>query len=117
MMSMPEWLKPSLLGAAAGATALAIAGFSWGGWMTQGSADQMASEMAQAEVVAALVPVCIQLSEMDPMAAQTFSKLKEASNYQRRGIVMEAGWATMPGTSEANRYVATACLEKLSAEF
>ncbi len=116
-MDMPEWLKPGLVGAAAGATALAIVGFSWGGWLTEGSANKMASDIAQAEVVTALVPVCVQLSKMDPLASQTFLKLKEASSYQRRGILMEAGWATMPGSSEANRYVATACLEKLSEEF
>jgi hypothetical protein len=30
-MQIPEWLKPGLYGAACGAVALAVIGFSWGG--------------------------------------------------------------------------------------
>ena len=33
-MQTPEWLKPGLYGAVCGAVAVAIAGFTWGGWVT-----------------------------------------------------------------------------------
>jgi alpha/beta superfamily hydrolase len=49
----PEWLKPALYGALACAAALAVAGFSWGGWVTDGKAEQIASDRARLEVVAA----------------------------------------------------------------
>lgn len=42
VVQTPDWLKPALYGALAGATALAIAGFSWGGWVTGGTAEQIA---------------------------------------------------------------------------
>ena len=43
-MKTPEWLKPGLYGAACGAAALAGIGFSWGGWVTGGTARTMAAD-------------------------------------------------------------------------
>jgi dienelactone hydrolase len=116
-MNVPEWLKPGLQGAAAGAVALAIVGFSWGGWVTGGTAKQMASDQARLEVVAALVPICIEQSKQDPQVLVTLTQLKDASSYKRSDMLMEAGWATMPGSSDPNRYVASACMDKLEAQF
>lgn len=116
-MNIPEWVKPALQGAAAGAIALAIVGFSWGGWVTGGTAQKMASDEARSEVVAALVPVCLQQSQLDPNVVETLAELKAASSYQRGSMLMEAGWATMPGSTEPNRGVANACAEKLEAQF
>lgn len=116
-MDTPEWLKPGLYGAAAGAVALAIVGFSWGGWVTGGTAKQMASDQARLEVVAALVPICVEQSKQDPQVAQTLAELKSAGSYQRSDMLMKAGWATMPGSSDPSRDVARACMEKLAAQF
>tara|TARA_R110000868_G_scaffold360750_1_gene622785 strand:- start:63 stop:413 length:351 start_codon:yes stop_codon:yes gene_type:complete len=116
-MNTPEWLKPALLGAVAGAAALAIGGFSWGGWVTDSKAEQMASAQARMEVVAALVPICIEQSTQDPQVVATLAQLKDASSYQRSDMVMKAGWATMPGSSDPNRNVASACMDKLAAQF
>jgi len=116
-MNTPEWLKPGLYGAAAGAVALAIVGFSWGGWVTGGTAEKMASEQARLEVVAALVPICVEQSSQDPQVVATLAQLKDASSYQRSDMLMKAGWATMPGSSDPNRQVASACMEKLAAQF
>jgi hypothetical protein len=116
-MNIPEWLKPGLYGAAIGAIALAIAGFGWGGWVTGGAANQMASKMARLEVVAALVPICLEQSKQDPQVIKTLTLLKDASSYQRSDMLMKAGWATMPGSSDPNRNVASACMDKLAAQF
>ncbi len=112
-MKTPEWLKPALYGAAAGAAVLAINGFSWGGWVTGSKAQEMAADAA----VAALVPICIEQSNRDPQLAKQIRRLKNAQSYMRRDMVMEVGWATMPGASEPNRQVATACVEKLATLF
>lgn len=116
-MKTPEWLQPGLYGAAAGAVALAIVGFSWGGWVTGGTAKEMASDQARLEVVAALVPVCMQQSSQDPQVVATLALLKDANSYQRSDMLMKAGWATMPGSDDPNRNVARACMEKLAAQF
>ncbi len=115
-MNIPKWLKPGLLGAVAGAVALAIVGFSWGGWVTGGTANQMASDKAKLEVVAALVPICIEQSKQDPQVAEKLTQLKAASTYRRSDMLMKVGWATMPGSSDPNRSVARACMEKLVAQ-
>ncbi len=116
-MNIPEWLKPALYGAAAGAVALAIVGFSWGGWVTGGTAKQMASDQARSEVVAALVPICMEQSSQDPQVVETLAQLRDTSSYQRSDMLMKAGWATMPGSSDPNRDVASACMEKLAVQF
>ena len=116
-MITSEWLKPRLYGAVVGAVALAIAGFTWGGWVTGGTAQQMATERAKLEVVAALVPICIEQSNKDPQVAETLAQLRDAGSYERSNMLMKAGWATMPGSSDPNRNVAKAFMEKLSEQF
>ncbi len=116
-MNIPEWLKPGLQGAAVGAVALAIVGFAWGGWVTTGTANKMASDQARLEVVAALVPICIEQSKNDPQVVETLTQLKDASSYKRSDMLMEAGWATMPGSTVPNRNVAGACMDMLEGQF
>ena len=41
-----EKIKPVLWGAVGGAIVLAIVGFNWGGWVTNGTAEAMAKESA-----------------------------------------------------------------------
>jgi hypothetical protein len=116
-MNTPEWLNPALCGAAAGAAALAIVGFSWGGWMSGSAAEKMAADQSKLAVVAALVPICVEQSNRDPQVSERLAQLKDAGVYQRSDMLMEAGWATMPGSSDANRDVARACMDKLAAQF
>lgn len=116
-MNIPEGLKPGLYGAAIGAVAIAIVGFSWGGWVTGGTAKDMALDQARLDVVSALVPICIEQSNRDPQAVETLAELKNASTYQRSDMLMKTGWATMPGYNDPNRDVARACMEKLSSQF
>ena len=116
-MKTPEWLKPALYGAVAGAAVLAVAGFSWGGWVTGATAAKLASNQARLEVVAALVPICVEQSRQDPRLTATLADLQAATSYKRRDMLMEAGWATMPGSSEPNRNVASACMDELAAQF
>ena len=116
-MKFPEWLKPALYGAVAGAVAISIAGFSWGGWVTGSSAREMAADQAKLEVVAALVPVCVEQSRVDPNVIATLASLKGETNYKRGDMLMKAGWATMPGSTDPDRNVAKACMEKLAEQF
>ena len=113
-MNTPDWLNPGLKGAAVGAAALAIVGFTWGGWVTSGTAKEMASDQAQLAVVAALMPICIEQSKQDPQAEED-ARPNEGSRIllSAAKILMKAGWATMPGSSDPNRTVAIACLEML----
>ncbi|MEJ6396110.1 hypothetical protein V8J82_22840 [Gymnodinialimonas sp. 2305UL16-5] len=115
-MKTPEWLKPSLYGAIAGAAIVAIAGFSWGGWMTSAGANELADELAQDRVVAALVPVCLEISNADPDRVALIEAIQAASGFRRRDALIEAGWATVPGADAPNRDLALACVEGLELD-
>ena len=106
-MTLPEWLKPGILGFGLGAIAITIVGFSWGGWVTGSKADKIASDMAQAEVVKAFVSIS------DPNAAKTLADLEKAQSYQRDDVIMDSGWATLPGARSPSRPLALACIEKI----
>ena len=116
-MKTPAWLGTALKGAAVGAAALAIIGFTWGGWVTGETAREMASKQARLELVATLAPICLEQSRQDPRVVEILAKIKDASSYKRNALVMDAGWATMPGSIDPNRGVAAECLKKLAAQF
>jgi hypothetical protein len=113
-MTTPEWIKPAVYGAVAGAIALAIIGFGWGGWVTGGTAEKMASDASSSAVVTAMTPYCLALSKSDPNSIQVMADLKAASSYQRSGILEKAGWATPLGAKEPNSDLAQACTTALA---
>jgi hypothetical protein len=113
IMQTPEWLKPGLYGAACGAIAVAVVGFSWGGWVTGGSARTMAADQSKSDLVAALSLICVDQSKQDPLLAERVAAIKAASSWSRGDLVMKNGWATMPGSTEANSQVARDCAEKV----
>jgi hypothetical protein len=115
-MKIPTWLKPGLTGAAVGAIVLAIVGFTWGGWVTGGSAKDMAAKASSAAVAAALTPYCVeQAGSAD--AATALTDLKAASTYSRKGLVEKSGWATPLGADKPNSDLAQACQLKLAEAF
>ena len=115
-MTAPEWLKPGIYGALLGAAFVGIVGFSWGGWMTGGSANKMASEMAHEDVIAALVPICVDMSKTDLERIAKLAAIRDATSYKRRDAVMQAGWATIPGSDAPNRDLAQACIKGLDLD-
>src|ERR1700751_1720793 len=110
-------VKPALGGAAAGAIALAIVGFSWGGWVTGGTAETLAKNSAATAVVAALTPICVVKFQQAPGASGNLAERKKATySWDQSKFVEKGGWATMPGSTEPNSAVAAACAESLGRE-
>lgn len=116
-MQIPVWLKPSLLGAVVGAVAITFIGFSWGGWVSGNSADEMAEDRSEEAVTLALTPICVYQSSEDPNIETVISSMKAARSYQRSEFIMEAGWATMPGEDEPNAQIARACVNEFASRF
>ena len=109
-MKIPTSLKPGLIGAALGAVATMVIGFSQGGWYTTKSAEKLADDRSTLAVVDALVPVCVAQSKLDPNAtAKINSMTTMVTDYEKRDFVMKAGWATTAGSENPNRDVASAC--------
>ncbi len=108
-----EKIIPGLWGATGGAIVLAIIGFAWGGWVTGGTAQEMAEELAQKAVVARLAPICVVQYNQDPEKDQKLKELKEEGSWKRDDYVEKQGWATMPGEKEDESKVAGNCAELL----
>ncbi|NKX44468.1 hypothetical protein [Roseicyclus persicicus] len=115
-MNRPGWLKPGIYGALFGAAFVGVAGFTWGGWVTGGTATERAMAMSRHDVVASMVPVCLQMARSDPARADKLAAIRAAPTYQRRDALMTAGWATMPGTDAPDRDLAQACLAALDVD-
>jgi hypothetical protein len=114
-MNLPAWLKPALLGAGGGAVALAFVGFTWGGWVTGGAAQTLATKESAAAIAQVLTPYCVEQSQSDPKSVEILAELKAASTYGRRGIVEKAGWATPLGSEKPNTALAQACQIAIAA--
>jgi hypothetical protein len=108
-----EEIKPVLLGAVGGGIVLAVIGFAWGGWVTGGTAQEMAEELAQKAVVARLAPICVEQFNQDSEKDQKLANLKETKSWERDDYVVNQGWATMPGEKKADSKVAKKCAELL----
>jgi hypothetical protein len=115
-MNTPEWLKPGIYGAVIGAAVVGIGGFTWGGWVTGGTAHDRAMAMSRTDVVAAMVPVCLDMAQADPDRAAKIAAIRNAQTYQRRNALMESGWATVPGAEAPDRDIAQACLASLDVD-
>jgi hypothetical protein len=109
-MNVPEWIKPAAWGVAGGAVAAMIIGFTWGGWMTSGTANEMAANLAETAVVAAYTPVCVANAKL--AGADQMALLKAESSWSRDDFVLKAGW--VGNIDEAYREaVAEACAPKV----
>lgn len=116
-MNTPQWVKPAILGGVAGAVILGVVGFTGAGWLTASKASANASERASAEVVAALLPICIHQAESDPRFTDRLANLKGMQqSFQRSTAVEDWGWATMPGSERVNSRVARECAKSLNGQ-
>jgi hypothetical protein len=113
-MNIPEWVKPGLYGVAAGAAALAIVGFAWGGWVTGGTAKEMVETAGQTATVAALAPICAyKFERAATVDSGLVAKINAVNAWERDSHLMKAGWATFPGGAKPDAKVAEACANLL----
>jgi hypothetical protein len=119
-MDMPSILQgPSLTrllqGAAAGAVVTMIVGFNWGGWVTGGTVKDMVQKSTTSAVVTALSPICVDKFQHSVEAVTNLVELKKTASYQQGSFIEKGGWATLPGSVDANSAVARACADMLSS--
>jgi len=107
-MKFPVETKPALWGVAGGAAALAIAGFTWGGWVTGGKAEANATQRANAAVVAALAPLCVENFRHAADFSANLAALKKVDSWSQDSFVEKGGWATLPGPQSPEQVTAVA---------
>jgi hypothetical protein len=114
-MKLPTTTKPLLWGAFIGAAACMIIGFTWGGWVTGGTARAQAATTARDAVVMALAPICAERFRAQGDAAAQIAALAKGSSWERGSVVEKSGFALMPGSKTADTDVARACAEMLAS--
>jgi hypothetical protein len=119
-MDDPTWVKPATIGAAVGATVGVVifgaVGFTLGGWMTTGGADRMYLAVAHETMIAAMVPVCLDLAANDPDREAKLALIRDTAVDERREAIMNSGWATIPGSKRPSHDLAQACMGALDLE-
>jgi len=110
-MRMPIETKPVLWGAVGGAIALGLIGFNWGGWVTGGKAESSAVLRANAAVVVALAPICVDKFRHADDTTTRLAALRKLDSWLQGDYVEKGGWATLPGASPPDQVsaVAKAC--------
>ena len=111
-MEAPSQLKPALWGAVGGAIALAITGFTWGGWVTASKAEVLARQQVQAALVEVLTPICVdKLNRATDAPARLVELKKITSSWDRERFVKDNDWAKFG--KESNSRVVDACASEL----
>lgn len=90
-----------------------IGGFTWGGWVTGGTAKDMAisaTQGARAELAAA---ICVQQFVIGPDAKTRLASLKDADSWKRDDIIEKAGWVTLAGADTPISGAAVLCVRQL----
>ena len=110
-----DWQKIKLgfWSAVGGAILAAIVGFNWGGWVTGGTAEGMAKEIADNAVAKRFTPSCVARFNQDSKKEQKLKEIKAKDSWDGQKYVEEQGWATLPGEEKPDSKVAESCAKQL----
>src|SRR5262249_26570958 len=112
-IKLPSSLKPGIWGAVIGAAGISVLGFAGFGWTLGGTAERMAKERAEAAVVDVLTPICVEKFHAQAGAPAKLMDFRKASTWDRRLIIENGGWATVPGTDAPHKAISPTCAERL----
>ena len=115
-MNLPIETKPALWGVAGGAIAMAIIGFTWGGWVTGSRSVADATQRANSAVVVALAPICVERFKGTAEVSANLAALKQVDSWSQGAFVEKGGWAALPGSNSPEQLsaVARACAALLT---
>ncbi|MDX6749532.1 hypothetical protein SH611_06925 [Geminicoccaceae bacterium 1502E] len=100
---------------AAAVVAAIILGFSWGGWVTGGTAGSMARNAAEDARTQLAASLCVNRFMAASDASVQLAALKEKSSYSRGSFIEAGKWGDLPGATKLNdRDVARACGDLLA---
>jgi hypothetical protein len=110
-----DWdkIKLGFWSAIGGAVLLAVIGFNWGGWVTHGTAEAMAKEIAAVAVAERFAPFCVAQFNKDSERDQKLKEFKEKDSWNGQKYVEAQGWATIFGEKTPDAKVAELCAKQL----
>lgn len=108
--------KTMLAWVCAGAVVLTVGlGFTVGGWVTGGTAQEMAANAAEESRAQLAAAVCVENFLSARNAQSQLTELKGIdSSFRQRQFIEEGNWAVMPDSESASRRAASLCAEMLS---
>jgi hypothetical protein len=92
-----------------------VIGFTWGGWVTGGTALKMAEVVGEDAVAKRLAPMCVARFNEDPKKVAKLKEFRAVSTWEQTDYVKKQGWATMRGEQEPGSRVAEECGKLLMA--
>lgn len=99
---------------AACSVATMVVGFTWGGWVTGGSAQERADVAAQQATADLAADVCVKRYLASPEARVSLTALIEQSSYSRKGTLEDGGWVTLGGREKPVTGAGGLCAERLA---
>lgn len=92
-----------------------IVGFAWGGWVTGGTATEMARKAADGAGANLAAAVCVVQFKSDPAHSDQLASLNKIQSWDRASFITKGGWATLPGMKEPVTGAADLCAQQLTA--
>jgi hypothetical protein len=90
-----------------------VVGFAWGGWVTGGTAERMATAATDAGRARLAAATCVVRFEHGGDAVAQLAALKKADSYERGDMISKNGWVTMPGEATPVSGAADICAQRL----
>jgi len=116
-LKFPAWTEPAVYSFVIGAVVWWIA-LSYFGWVSAGTAKEMAVQKAQEAVVAVATPACVARFLRQPNAASVWETLNKTDSWNRSETIEKAGWIAEPGQKlsyDISKAVSESCAEKVLA--
>ena len=120
-MQLPAILEGASLtrlvqGAAVGAIATIIIGFSWGGWMLGSTAKKLATDETRSAIVTVAAPACAE-HFANKANDEKWAEYQKVDIWRRDTYIKEAGYATVVGLTNdysTSSAIADACVKALN---
>ena len=108
--------KTMLFWSCAGSVVVAlVVGFTWGGWVTGGTARDMSASAGDQSRYELASVICVERFLAAPDARVQLAELKAIdSSFRQRQFIEDGGWATMPSRDSAARQAADLCAKVLA---
>lgn len=91
-----------------------VVGFTWGGWVTGGSATERAETAAQDAVAALAADVCFDKFMAAPDMQANLAAFNEESVYSRSNYIADGGWTTLGDSDKPVSGASRLCAEQLA---
>jgi hypothetical protein len=99
---------------AACVVATLIVGFSWGGWVTGGTAREMATKAGQEANASMAAGFCVTQFKNDSNTVSQLAALNKTDTWDRGDFITKGGWAKLPGMKEPVPGSADLCAKALT---